>query len=121
MLGNASGLFRGICFSATLYATLFLAHIVAAAQEWDMIFKIIAVSITLLTFTVGPSIHVLGKIQTHEEKMKVNSLGHVIGIVLAFGLAWAYADQSIDISLTLFFVIITVVLHTSHRRMLKQK
>tara|TARA_B100001142_G_scaffold330062_1_gene395962 strand:+ start:915 stop:1298 length:384 start_codon:yes stop_codon:yes gene_type:complete len=121
VFGEASSLFRGTCISATLYAILFLSHIVAAAQDWDFMFRCIAASITLLTFSVGPSIQVLGKIQQHQEKMKANAFGLGIGIVLSFGLAWAYADQSIDIPLFLIFVTITVLLHTTHRWLLNQK
>ena len=76
MFGEASSLFRGTCISATLYAILFLSHIVAAAQDWDFMFRCIAASITLLTFSVGPSIQVLGKIQQHQEKMKANAKGN---------------------------------------------
>jgi hypothetical protein len=121
MFQNASVLFRGICISSTLYAGLFFVHIIAAAQDWDTVFKIIAALITLMTFTVGPSIIVLGRIQSREEKIQANTIGHSIGLILAIGLAWAYADQSFDILLTLAFLLITGILHSSHRMMLNQK
>ena len=121
MFRSASNLFRGICISATLYSVLFLAHIIAAAQDWNVVFKLIAVSITLMTFTVGPSIIVLGRVQSLEQKIQANTIGHSIGLILSIGLAWAYADQSFDIPLTLAFLLITGILHSSHRRMLNQK
>jgi uncharacterized membrane protein len=120
MFLNASDLFRGICISSTLYGVLFLLHILAAAQDWDTVFKIIAALITLMTFTVGPSIIVLGKIKNRKEKIQANTIGHSIGLILAIGLAWAYADQSFDILLTLAFILITGILHSSHRMMLNQ-
>ena len=121
MIQDASRLYRGICISATLYAILFLAHIIAAAQDWNVVFKLIAVSITLMTFAVGPSIIVSGRIQNRKEKIQANTIGHSIGLILSIGLAWAYADQSFDIPLTLAFILITGILHSSHRRMLNQK
>ena len=121
MLQNTSSLFRGICISATLYAALFFAHILAATQDWDLVFKIIAALITLMTFTIGPSIIVSGRIQSQEEKIQANTVGHSIGLILSIGLAWAYADQSFDIVLTLAFLLITALLHSSHRSMLIQK
>ena len=115
MFPTASALFRGILFSSILYLALFLAHIVAAVQEWDTIFKVIAALITVMTFAVGPSIIAFGTIQSHEEKIQANTVGFAVGLVLSFGLAWAYADQSFDIRLTLVFLLITTFLHSSHR------
>lgn len=121
MFPTASALFRGILFSSILYLALFLAHIVAAVQEWDTIFKVIAALITVMTFAVGPSIIAFGTIQSHEEKIQANTVGFAVGLVLSFGLAWAYADQSFDIRLTLVFLLITTFLHSSHRMLLNQK
>ena len=121
MFQSASDLFRGICIAATLYAALFLAHIIAAAQDWDAAFKLIAASITLMTFTVGQSIIVLGRVKSIEQKIQANAVGHSIGLILSIGLAWAYADQSFDMFLTLAFLLTTAILHSSHRKMLNQK
>ena len=74
-----------------------------------------------MTFAVGPSIIVSGRIQNRKEKIQANTIGHSIGLILSIGLAWAYADQSFDIPLTLAFILITGILHSSHRRMLNQK
>jgi len=121
MLQIASELFRGICIAATLYAALFFAHIIAATQEWDIAFRLIAALITLMTVSVGPSIIALGRIQNFEQKIQANAVGHSIGLLLSIGLAWAYADQSFDMPLTLAFLLITAILHSSHRRLLIQK
>ena len=121
MFRSASNLFRGICIAATLYAALFFAHIIVAVQGWEMVFRFIAALITLMTFIVGPSIIVLGRVQSLEQKIQANAVGHSIGLVLSIGLAWAYADQSFDIILTLAFLLITAILHSSHRRVLIQK
>ena len=118
---STSDLFRGICIAATLYVALFFAHIIVAVQGWEMVFRIIAALVTLMTFTVGPSIIVLGRVQNFEQKIQANAVGHSIGLVLSIGLAWAYADQSFDILLTLAFLLITAILHSSHRRVLIQK
>ena len=104
-----------------LYLALFLAHIVAAARDWDTVFKVIAALITVMTFAVGPSIIAFGRIKVHEEKIQANTVGFAVGLVLSSGLAWAYADQSFDIRLTLAFLLITTILHSSHRMLLIQK
>tara|TARA_B110000444_G_scaffold48486_1_gene44311 strand:+ start:13058 stop:13510 length:453 start_codon:yes stop_codon:yes gene_type:complete len=120
MLRNAPSLLRGICFSATLYAGLFFAHIIAAAQDWDLAFTLVAGSITLLTFIIGPCIIMFGRVVVLKEKRVANSTGHAISLLLAVALAWAYADQSIDITLTLSFLFITSLVHLYHRRLLNQ-
>ena len=84
MFRSASNLFRGICIAATLYAALFFAHIIVAVQGWKMVFRFIAALITLMTFTVGPSIMVLGRVQSLEQKIQANAVGHSIGLVLAW-------------------------------------
>ncbi|MDE0869199.1 MAG: hypothetical protein OSA21_02675, partial [Candidatus Poseidoniaceae archaeon] len=82
---------------------------------------LIAALITLMTVTVGPSIIALGRVQNFEQKIQANAVGHSIGLLLSIGLAWAYADQSFDMLLTLAFLLITAILHSSHRRVLIQK
>ena len=121
MFRSASNLFRGICIAATLYAALFFAHIIVAVQGWEMVFRFIAALTTLMTFTVGPSIIVLGRVQSLEQKIQANAIGHSVGLILSIGLAWAYAGQSFDMLLTSAFLLITAILHSSHRRVLIQK
>ena len=121
MLNDASPLFRGICISATLYAALFLSHIVAAAQEWDAAFKVIAASITLMTFVIGPTLIAFGRMTETQEKTSANTIGLLISLTLAIGLAWAYADQSFDITLISVFLSISVGVHLFHRQLLNQK
>ena len=121
MVQSTSDLFRGMRIAATLYVALFFAHIIVAVQGWEMVFRFIAALITLMTFTVGPSIIVLGRVQSLEQKIQANAIGHSVGLILSIGLAWAYADQSFDMLLTSAFLLITAILHSSHRRVLIQK
>lgn len=121
MLKDTSPLFRGVCISATLYAALFLSHIVAAALEWNMIFKIIALLISLMTFIIGPSIVVFGKMNMMQEKIRANTFGFPISIILAIGLAWAYQDQSFDMTRTLAFIGVAIGVHFVHRQLIRQK
>ncbi len=121
MLNDASPLFRGVCISATLYAALFLSHIVAATQDWDTLFKIIALLISLMTFIIGPSIVIFGKINMMQEKIRANTFGFPISIVLAIGLAWAYEDQSLDMIRTLAFIGVAIGVHFAHRQLIRQK
>lgn len=118
---DTSPIFRGVCISATLYAVLFLGHIIAAVQDFDTVFQIIAVSISLMTFLIGPSIVLFGQITEFQQKMGANSLGFPISIALAIGLAWAYEDQSFDMVRTLVFICIAIGVHFVHRQLIFQK
>tara|TARA_Y100000768_G_scaffold156417_1_gene116797 strand:+ start:123 stop:566 length:444 start_codon:yes stop_codon:yes gene_type:complete len=121
MLKDASPFFRGVCITATLYAALFLGHIVAAAQDWDILFRVIAVFISVLTFFIAPCITVFGQVTEASEKIRANSFGLPLSMGLAVALAWAYEDQSFDIFRTLSFILLSFVVHFSHRQMIRQK
>ena len=77
---DTSPIFRGVCISATLYAVLFLGHIIAAVQEYDTVFQTIAVSISLMTFLIGPSIVLFGQITEFQQKIRANLLGFPISV-----------------------------------------
>ena len=118
---GATPIFRGVCISATLYAVLFLGHIIAAVQEFDTVFQTIAVLISLMTFLIGPSIVLFGHITEFQQKIRANLLGFPISIALAIGLSWAYEDQSFDIVRSLAFVFVAVGVHFQHRQLIFQK
>ena len=121
MLKDTSPLFRGVCISATLYAALFLGHIVAAAQEWNILSQIIAVFISVMTFFIGPCISAFGQITEITEKTRANTFGLCVSMGLAIGLAWAYEGQSFNIFRTLMFLLLSIAVHFSHRQMIVQK
>ncbi|MBT60509.1 MAG: hypothetical protein CMA63_03010 [Euryarchaeota archaeon] len=110
----------GICVSATLYAVLFISHIIAAALNFDWAFNAVAVMLSILTFSVGPSSVLLGNISVPKEQLQANTIGFGIGCLLACGLAWAYAERSFDFGLTLSFVLFTAVIHLAHRSRVKR-
>jgi hypothetical protein len=118
---GATPVFRGICISATLYAVLFLGHIIAAAQQYDAVFQAIAVTLSIMTFLIGPCIVLFGQITEFPEKIRANTFGFPISIALAIGLSWAYEGQSFDIVRSLAFVFVAVGVHFQHRQLIFQK
>ena len=44
---------RTVLYSAVIFATLFVAHIVAAANDAELLFRIIAMMITLQSLFLG--------------------------------------------------------------------
>jgi hypothetical protein len=93
-------LIRGGLIYAVLFASLFILHIIFAANNYNFAFQIIAALITILTFIVGISIIYFGNIKS--QKAKANRIGGIISIFLACGLGWAYADMMIHWSIILW-------------------
>jgi hypothetical protein len=117
---GGSRLFRATCITATLYAALFLAHIVAAAKDSDAAFRTIVVLITILTFSVGVCIRFIGRIKNSDVKLRANIIGLRFALPLSVGLSWAYAEQSFNIMLTLLFLAVTVAVHFGDRTLLRR-
>ena len=103
-------LIRGVGIAAVIYTSLFVAHIVAAANGMTLLFRAIAVSITLMTFLMGPLVCFLS--QCADD---LNNLAYQIGfsasVPLSVGLAYAYADQTFDAAYSIGFLTATVLTH----------
>lgn len=109
---------KTVVVAAVVYAILFAAHIVAAAKDWALLFRAIATSLTCMTFLLGWCLAWMLK----NENLEMRKRGHVIGawisIPLAVGLAYAYAGQTFNISLSAAFVVLTLATHAlTHRRL----
>lgn len=103
-MSDATAVRNGLVFAAVMYAFLFVSHIVAAANDWDLLFRLVASIITVQTFFVGTSIAALGRAGSLESKMLAHRLGYGFSLPLSAGLAYAYANQSFDVGLTLAFL-----------------
>lgn len=106
---------KGVILSASLYVVMFIGHIIAAANDLDLLFRILAVLITLQTFLVGPSIILFERDCIHQSAMRI---GMYISIPLGLGLGWAYADMGLHWSMILW-PIGCVIVHILLERRLK--
>lgn len=107
-------LIRGCLIYATLFVSLFISHIIFAANNYDLAFKIVAGLITILTFIVGISLIYFGKI--NSQRVKINRIGGAISIFLACGLGWAYAGMRMHWNI-LLWPIATIFSHWIIERM----
>ena len=78
----------GVLYSV-VFSTLFVAHIIAAANEWDFVFRIIVTLVTIQTMLVGLICHFVGS-QFGEKSLL---LGRWACIPLSLGLGWAYTGM----------------------------
>lgn len=93
---NKAKLIRGIIISASVYIVLFVGHIFAAANDYDLLFSLIAIAITLHTIFCGLVIIILSRLKSTEEKFFANKIGYVISIPLTIGLSRAYSGMEIN-------------------------
>ena len=101
---------RGVVLSAGVFALLFLLHIVAAANDMDVFFRIIAILITAQILFCGFSIQILSGLNELADKKVMNRIGLLISIPLSIGLGRAYAGMEFDVTV-LFWVLATLILH----------
>ncbi len=80
-------MWKPILVYTVTFVTLFIAHIVAAANDLDLVFRIIASIITIQTMFAGFVIHLL-KGDARYARYPV--------MALSAGLGWAYAGMSLD-------------------------
>ena len=109
---------KAVVFAAVVYTILFAAHIVAAANDWTWLFRVIATSLTCMTFLLGGCLAWMLKNENLEMRKRGHSIGAWISIPLAIGLAYAYAEQSFDITLSAAFVSLTLMSHALTERRL---
>lgn len=100
---------RAIVIYTLVYITLFVSHIIAAANDLDVLFRVIASLITLQTFFIGFLLHKLGGNALHAR---------VPSVVLSAGLGYAYSGMNIRLEI-IFFVIFAVLIQYGTEKGLK--
>ena len=80
-------MWKPILVYAVTFVTLFIAHIIAAANDLDLLFRIIASIITIQTMFAGLVLHFLKGDARHARYPVV---------ALSAGLGWAYAGMALD-------------------------
>ena len=108
---SKGGYWRGILISASLFASLFLTHILLAANGYMTLFKIVAILITIQLIAVGPTIILFGQIKNLKTKIVALKIGLIIAIPLNIGLGWAYAGMTVSIAWMVSFPVLSTALH----------
>ena len=88
-------MWKPILVYTVTFVTLFIAHIIAAANDLDLVFRIIASIITIQTMFAGFVIHLL-KGDARYARYPV--------MALSAGLGWAYAGMSLDWMILLWVI-----------------
>ena len=102
-------MWRPILIYSVVFIALFVSHIIAAANDLQLIFQVIATLITIQTLFAGLILHILGGDIRHARLPIV---------ALSAGLGWAYAGMEPSWSILLWMVS-TIIIHILTERGLK--
>ncbi len=101
---------RAVLFSAGIYATLFVAHILAAANDATVLFRSIATMITIQTFSLGGTFLFFLVHSGQSVRRDAFQIGTFISLPLSVGLGWAYAGMQWN-PMILVFPLVAIVTH----------
>ena len=87
---------KAFVVNLSAFALLFAIHVVAASLEWDLIFRLVALSITFQILFFGPLTVVIQDAPSRHERRRTNGMATFVALPLALGLAWAYGGMSWD-------------------------
>ena len=89
-------LWKAVVANLGAFALLFVMHVVAASLEWDLLFRLVALSITFQILFFGPLTVVIQDAPSRLERRRTNGMATFVTLPLALGLAWAYGGMSWD-------------------------
>ena len=93
-------MWKPILTYTVVFVTLFIAHIIAAANDFDIIFRVIAATITIQTLFAGLILHWLGG--------KCNHARYPV-IALGAGLGWAYAGMQLSWTILIWIIAVGII------------
>lgn len=102
-------MWRPILVYTGVFVTLFVTHIIAAANDLDTLFRVVAILITLQTLFAGLCLHLL-KGDVRHSRLPV--------VALSAGLGWAYAGMKADWSIAVW-VLVAIMLQILTEKGLK--
>ena len=102
---------KGAVLAGFVYIAAFVGHIFAAANGHDVLFRSIAIFLTMMTLCMGPVVAWLAGGNDVELKGLAFNVGFAVSLPLSLGLAYAYADQTFNVVLSGVFLAITFTVH----------
>lgn len=100
-----------LLLNCCLFSMLFLSHIVAAAMNLDVLFRLIATAITFQIIFFGPFSILIGPTKPRALRREINRLSFMVALPLSFGLAWAYGGMDWSVLPIISVVVPTIIIH----------
>ncbi|DAC29204.1 MAG TPA: hypothetical protein HA327_05535 [Candidatus Poseidoniaceae archaeon] len=105
--------FRAVIIYGIIFSSLFMLHILFAANDLEGLFRVVVLLIAIMTFFSGPICVVIEPVK--EQYKSTYFHGLILSMPLSTGLGWAYGDRSAGLEMILFPVI-TLVIHIAIRQ-----
>ena len=100
--------YLAVIYFCVLFSILFVLHIVFAANYNDLMFRSVAIIITVMVFLCGPICIFL---ESSKDRYKFSfNVGMTLSSLLSVGLGWAYNDMSMGFVM-IIFPILSVLIH----------
>jgi hypothetical protein len=109
-------MWRGILLYAVIFCTLFVGHIIAAAKDFDILFRIIATLITFFTMFVGLVTHLL--CISFKEKYGF-VVGRYASVPLSAALGWAYSGMEFSFFILIWVIVAILIQFITERGLIK--
>ncbi len=105
-------MWRGVLLYGVIFCTLFVTHIIAAAKDFGILFRIIATLITLLTMFVGLVTYLLCILFKENHGFIV---GRYASVPLSAALGWAYAGMEFSLFILIWVIVAILIQFITER------
>ena len=99
---------KGILVFSSTYSLLFVLHIIFAANDFDVLFRLVALLLVAMTFFCAPLLYALDSSMIHSER-----IGFSMSVPLSVGIAYAYTGMEFQFDATLLAIFTTTLTHTA--------
>ena len=101
---------RALGIYAGLYICFFVLHIVFAANEFNLLFQIVAFILVAMTFLCGPALWSIDSI-LDSQQISTPVYGYLISLPLSVGIAYAYTDMQFELAASFIALSLTSLTH----------
>ena len=101
---------QSIFIYGVIFALLFTLHIIFAATNLELLFRIVAIMLSVMIFFCGPFLVYLEKSKVRYSSLY--NIGMIVSCPLSIGLGWAYGGMSTSVSMVLFPMIALIIHYT---------
>ena len=105
-------MWRGVLLYAVIFCILFVGHIIAAARDFDILFRIIAALMTFFTMFVGLVTHLLCILFKENHGFVV---GRYASVPLSAALGWAYAGMEFSFFIPIWIIVAISIQYITER------
>ena len=99
---------KGILVFSSTYSLLFVLHIIFAANDLDVLFRLVALLLVAMTFFCAPLLYAIDSSMNHSER-----IGFMMSVPLSVGIAYAYMGMEFQFDATLLAIFTTTLTHTA--------